>query len=233
LLAGRRIEVGWTALVLAVLVVGLTTSEGEPVCEGPFITSADDSLPPRCDSPLDAVPAVLIGWAVVLVVIVGVRWLTSPDGGDRRVVRQPSAGEGHRRAHEAGASCDVAVVRLGALCELESETSRQANFSVSEYAVLDDGCEVILHSERGYSAGVHGGEDADIWRFMTAAGIERDVLTVVLPDDAEQTGDDHPWDWLVDLLARAGVTESVERLRKVPYEVRLGPVVLSRLKAER
>lgn len=82
MLVGRRIEVGWTALVLAVLVLGLVTSEGEPVCEGPFITSADDSLPPQCDSPLDAVPAVLIGWAVVLVLIVGVRWLTSADGGD-------------------------------------------------------------------------------------------------------------------------------------------------------
>lgn len=82
LLVARRIEGGWTALVLAVLVLGLATSEGEPVCQGPFITSADDSSPPQCDSPLDAVPAVLIVWAVVLLVIVGVRWLTSADGGD-------------------------------------------------------------------------------------------------------------------------------------------------------
>lgn len=82
LLVGRKIEVGWTALVLGVLVLGLATSEGEPVCEGPFITSADDSFPPQCDSPLDAMPAVLIVWAVVLLVIVGVRWLTSADGGD-------------------------------------------------------------------------------------------------------------------------------------------------------
>lgn len=127
----------------------------------------------------------------------------------------------------------MAVVRLGALCELESDTSSQANFRVSEYAVLDDGSEVVLHSERGYSAGVHGGEDADIWKHMTAAGIERDVLTVVLPDDAEQTGDDHPWHWLVDLLARIGVIESVERLRGLPYEVRLGPSVRSRLNGDR
>ncbi|HAS08982.1 MAG TPA: hypothetical protein DCS55_00430 [Acidimicrobiaceae bacterium] len=127
----------------------------------------------------------------------------------------------------------MAVVRLGALCELDSATSGQANFRVREYAVLDDGSEVVLHAERGFSAGVHGGEDADIWKHMTAAWIERDVLTVVLPDDAEQTGEDHPWEWLVDLLARVGVTETVERLREVPYEVRLGPVVLSRLVADR
>lgn len=137
------------------------------------------------------------------------------------------------RAAELGASCDVAVARLGALCELDGATSRQATFRVSEYAVLDDGSEVVLHAERGFSAGVHGGEDADIWKHMTAARIESDVLAVVLPDDAEQTGEDHPWEWLVDLLARVGVTETVERLRKVPYEVRLGPAVLSQLTADR
>lgn len=82
LLSGRKIEVGWTVLVLAVVVLGLVTSEGEPVCEGPFITSADDSFPPQCDSPLDVVPAVLIGWAVVLLVIVGARWLASPRADD-------------------------------------------------------------------------------------------------------------------------------------------------------
>lgn len=82
MLAGRKIEVGWTAFVLAILVLGLTTSEGEPVCEGPFITSADDSLPPQCDPPLNMVPALLIGWAVVLVVVVGARWLASPSADD-------------------------------------------------------------------------------------------------------------------------------------------------------
>lgn len=125
----------------------------------------------------------------------------------------------------------MAVIWLGALCELESETSTQANFRVSEYAVLDEGSEVVLHRERGYSAGVHGGEHADVWKHMSVAGIERDVLAVVLPDDAEQTGDDHPWDWLVALLAAAGVIESVQRLRQVPYEVRLGPALRSRLEA--
>lgn len=117
----------------------------------------------------------------------------------------------------------MAVVRLGALCELESKTSSQANFRVSEYAVLDDGSEVVLHSERGYSAGVHGGEHTDIWERMTAAGMKRDVLTVVLPEDAEQTGDDHPWDWLVDLLAQVGVVENVDPLRDTRGPLRSAP----------
>lgn len=76
---GRRVEVAWTALVLAVLVLGLTTSDGEPVCEGPFITEVDDSLPPQCGSPVDVVSVVLIIWVAVLVAIVFVRWIMEPD----------------------------------------------------------------------------------------------------------------------------------------------------------
>ena len=76
MLVGRRIEAAWTVLVLAVIVVGLATSEGEPVCEGPFIAEVDDSFPPQCGSPLDFVPVVAIGWVAVLIAIVAVRWLT-------------------------------------------------------------------------------------------------------------------------------------------------------------
>lgn len=76
MLVGRRIEAAWTALVLVVIVFGLATSEGEPVCEGPFITEVDDSFPPQCGSPLDFVPVMVIGWVVVLAAIVAVRWLT-------------------------------------------------------------------------------------------------------------------------------------------------------------
>ena len=46
-LRGRRIEAAWTVLIVAVAVLGLLMSEGEPVCEGPFIFSVDDSLPPQ------------------------------------------------------------------------------------------------------------------------------------------------------------------------------------------
>lgn len=127
----------------------------------------------------------------------------------------------------------MAVVRLGALCELDCESPGQVSFRVSEYAVLDDGTEVVLHSERGFSASNHGPEPAEFWHCMTAAGIERDVMGVVLPDDVEETGEEHPWGWLVSLLARAGVVESVEHLRGVPYEVRLGHEVRSRLQRDR
>lgn len=75
MLRSRRIEVAWTALVVAIAVLGLMTSEGEPVCEGPFILRADDSLPPQCPSPTEVLPLVALVWAVGLGAILLVRAL--------------------------------------------------------------------------------------------------------------------------------------------------------------
>jgi hypothetical protein len=69
------IEVGWTAMFVVVAFLGLLTSEGEPVCEGPFIWSRDDSSPPQCPSPLDALPDLAIAWVVGLAVILAARVL--------------------------------------------------------------------------------------------------------------------------------------------------------------
>lgn len=134
-----------------------------------------------------------------------------------------------RQAERSGASCGVAVIRLGASCEVEGETSNRADFRVSEYAVLDDGSEIVLCSDRGYSAGVSGSEHADVWKHLTAAGIESDVRAAVGPDDDNEAGESCRWDRIVGLLARAGVTESADHLRNVTYEVRLGPSVATRL----
>jgi hypothetical protein len=81
---GRRIEIGWTVLVLAVAVLGLATSEGEPVCDGPFILQVDDSSPPQCPSPVELLPTLAIAWAVGLLVIVGVRALARSSTLSRR-----------------------------------------------------------------------------------------------------------------------------------------------------
>jgi hypothetical protein len=77
-LRGWRIEVGWSALLLVVAVLGLLTSEGEPVCAGPFIWRREDSDPPQCPSPADFLPRIAIAWFVGLAVILAVRgfkWL--------------------------------------------------------------------------------------------------------------------------------------------------------------
>lgn len=74
-LRGQWAEMVWTALLLAIAVAGLLTSDGEPVCEGPFITQVDDSFPPQCPSPLEFLPVIAIAWVVGLGVILAVRGL--------------------------------------------------------------------------------------------------------------------------------------------------------------
>ena len=88
MLRGRRIEAAWTALIVAGAVLGLLMSEGEPVCEGPFIFQVDDSLPPQCPSPVEFLPTVAIAWVVGLGVIFGIRALVTSSS--RRRQQQPT-----------------------------------------------------------------------------------------------------------------------------------------------
>jgi hypothetical protein len=48
--------------------------------------------------------------------------------------------------------------------------------------------------------------------------LERDVRTTVLPDD-DDTGDEHPWEWLGWRLHVHGVEATAEQLRLLPYDV--------------
>ncbi len=85
---------------------------------------------------------------------------------------------------------------------------------VHEFAVLDDGRRLTLHQDRGFSTGA---------AHLTAEHAERSVLTTVLPDDAEVSGEDHPWEWLASLIRNQGVAVTPERLKSVPYVVEFGP----------
>jgi hypothetical protein len=62
---------------------------------------------------------------------------------------------------------------------------------VHEFAFLDDGRRLVLHRERGFTTSA---------THMTADHAERSVLTTVLPDGAEVTGEDHQWEWLASLI---------------------------------
>ncbi len=108
----------------------------------------------------------------------------------------------------------VAVVGLGAWSELARKNQRGMAIDVHEFAVLDDGRRLTLHQERGFSTSATR---------MTADHAERSVLTTVLPDDAEVTGEDHPWEWLAALIRAHGVAVTAEQLKAVPYVVELGP----------
>jgi hypothetical protein len=103
---------------------------------------------------------------------------------------------------------------------------RSASFDVAEYGVRDDGTRVLLHQERGFTVGVV--PRCDPWSGVTAEMIERDVLTTVLPDD-DDTGDEHPYEWLADLCRQQGVDATADDLRRVPYHVELTSELRHRL----
>jgi hypothetical protein len=141
----------------------------------------------------------------------------------------------------------MSVVALGAFCDLvpaEDVTASPGglSFSVSEFAVLDDGRRLTLHAERGWTQCPHRvvppGEplpdewDAalDPWSFVTRESVVQDTLNVVLPDDDDDP-DDHPHEWLAGLLVARGVTASPEVLRTLPYTVDLSSRLEDRLAA--
>jgi hypothetical protein len=117
----------------------------------------------------------------------------------------------------------VTVIGLGAWSELARRDQRGMDIDVHEFAVLEDGRRLTLHQERGFSTSA---------TYLTADQVEESVLTTVLPDDAEVTGDDHPWEWLASLIENHGVAVTSERLKAVPYVVEFGPRLSALLKPE-
>jgi hypothetical protein len=101
------------------------------------------------------------------------------------------------------------------------------DFRVEEFAVLADGRRIRLHAERGFglSAGV------DPWQFQTLESLKDHVRATVLPDDAEDTGEDHPWEWLSGLLRAQGIEASTEELRGLPYDVEFSDRLRARVSA--
>ena len=117
----------------------------------------------------------------------------------------------------------VTVVGLGAWSELARKDQQGMDIDVQEFAVLDDGRRLTLHQERGFTTSA---------THMTADHAERSVLTTVLPDDAEVTGEDHPWEWLASLIRNHGVAVTPEQLKAVPYVLEFGPRLSALLESE-
>ena len=94
----------------------------------------------------------------------------------------------------------VRVIGLGTMCgpwEQRDAASREHSFSVSEFALTDDGRRVTLHEERGWSGRLS--TDDDIWSYTTEDEVKETTFTVVrFADDGP---DNHPWEWLVELSA--------------------------------
>ncbi len=121
----------------------------------------------------------------------------------------------------------AAVVTLGAWCDLSSPEEDAGggsgtSFKVREFALLSDGREVTLLDDRGWgtSASLDG---------ITIAHVVSATYTAVLPDDAEETGEEHEWLRFEQRLLEAGVAVTVDELRALPYRVILSDRLRSRL----
>ncbi len=135
-----------------------------------------------------------------------------------------------------GPTVPTQVVRLGAWCDIETEddTTPGISFRVEEFAVLADGRRIRLHADRGFSTWLHavGGQaPVDPWQHLTREHLERSVRTTVLPDDAEDSGEEHPWEWLSRLLHARGIEASTEQLRALPYDVEFSDDLRARIPA--
>jgi hypothetical protein len=106
---------------------------------------------------------------------------------------------------------------------LVEEFNLGVSFDVHEFAELTDGRRLTLHEERGFTT-------SGQWRHLTLENLERDVRTTVLPDD-DDTGDEHPWEWLAGLLHARGVQATAEELRLLPYSVEFSARLRARLVA--
>lgn len=119
---------------------------------------------------------------------------------------------------------------------------RRASFDVAEFALLGDGRCLTLHAgELGFSSGALriGAQEASVavdssgaWRYLTADGVEASVRTTVLPVHDADGDDEHPWEWLTQLLGAHGVRTTVDHLRSVPYVVELSDRLTERLAAD-
>jgi hypothetical protein len=117
-----------------------------------------------------------------------------------------------------------APINAEAIPEAIESFRRGLSFRVQEFAELSDGRRITLHDERGY--GTSGPEDP--WQFQTSESIEADVRTTVLPDDDD--GEEHPWEWLVELLQTQGVEATPEQLKQVPYRVEFSQRLAAKLR---
>ena len=106
---------------------------------------------------------------------------------------------------------------LGAWCDLHSPEEDSwggggTSCKVREFALLSDGREVTLLDDRGWGTSAPLGE-------ISVAHVVRNVYNAVLPDNAEETGEEHEWQRFVQRLLEAGVAITPDELRALPYRV--------------
>ncbi|ONH35518.1 MULTISPECIES: hypothetical protein [Protofrankia] len=101
---------------------------------------------------------------------------------------------------------------LGAWGILKESPDGGTRCEVREFALLSDGREVTLLDDRGWATSAPLDE-------ISLNHIVRNVRNVVLPDDAEETGEQHEWQRFEQHLREAGVLAAPDGLRLLPYRI--------------
>ncbi|GAB3954621.1 hypothetical protein [Micromonospora vulcania] len=128
------------------------------------------------------------------------------------------------------------IVGFYALCDVRSggEASvvpgNRLDFTVDEFARLSDGEPVPLR-ELGWSSVASAGGAATLALYLTEEQVVGSVRNVVLPDDAETSNDEHPWQEFAATLTEKGFSTTADELRGLPYEVVLSPRLRALLSA--
>lgn len=104
-----------------------------------------------------------------------------------------------------------------------AEFARGIHCTVREIACTSDSVAVSLRGPLGWGSQARRLSPAEQWKLMSAESMTREVRNVVLPDDAERTGEDHPWTEFVSTLADAGIAVTEHELAEVPYTVVFAP----------
>jgi hypothetical protein len=118
--------------------------------------------------------------------------------------------------------------------ELVEDFKQGLSFVVHEFAELANGRRLTLHEERGFNLSTmasSGPAPSDQWHYLTLEALERDVRTTVLPDN-DDTQDEHPWEWLAELLHVHGIEATAEELRVLPYDVVFSERLRARVMAD-
>jgi hypothetical protein len=96
-------------------------------------------------------------------------------------------------------------------------------FSVQEFGIQRSGVAIALRRRIEWGSRSNSSDPNDQWRHISVESMHRQVLNVVIPDDAEESGDDHPWSEFLDALRSAKIFVSEEQLRQLSYNVVFAP----------
>lgn len=116
------------------------------------------------------------------------------------------------------------VTGLIALCDVDDDqpsSTRVYRFRVSELAQLASGDLVLLRDDLGWTTEFIGEDGPPELNDVLST-----VEIVVLPDEDDPGCEPHPWEWLVYLATRRGLSVTSDELKEVPYGIYLSARVV-------